>query len=158
MKDHENTLKNHENHAKIVKNENIETHRQRLWRPNNCISSDVQKCVQKTSVSPKMCPKNIGITSLRKEDHRPRIATKIWLSIKSSRDQNVNDDNHNHHWCHDVRRVRTGILMMTITHNHQFYPARALRALGLLLADGAPIVGGGKTFWAVSRIFLRKQL
>ena len=26
------------------------------------------------------------------------------------------------------------------------YPARALRALGLLLADGAPIVGGGKTF------------
>ena len=37
-------------------------------------------------------------------------------------------------------------------------PARALRALGLLLADGAPTVGGGKTFWAVSRIFLRKQL
>ena len=26
------------------------------------------------------------------------------------------------------------------------YPARALRALGLLLADGAPRVGGGKTF------------
>ena len=25
-------------------------------------------------------------------------------------------------------------------------PARALRALGLLLADGAPTVGGGKTF------------
>ena len=39
-----------------------------------------------------------------------------------------------------------------------FYPARALRALGLLLADGAPTVGGGKTFWAVSRIFLREQL
>ena len=38
------------------------------------------------------------------------------------------------------------------------FPARALRALGLLLADGAPTVGGGKTFWAVSRIFLRKQL
>ena len=45
------------------------------------------------------------------------------------------------------------------------YPARtrarrahALRALGLLLADGAPTVGGGKTFWTVSRIFLRKQL
>ena len=38
------------------------------------------------------------------------------------------------------------------------YPARALRALGLLLADGTPTVGGGKTFWAVSRIFLRKQL
>ena len=36
--------------------------------------------------------------------------------------------------------------------------ARALRALGLLLADGTPTVGGGKTFWAVSQIFLRKQL
>ena len=27
------------------------------------------------------------------------------------------------------------------------YPARALRALGLLLEDGAPTVGRGKTFW-----------
>ena len=36
--------------------------------------------------------------------------------------------------------------------------ACALRALGLLLADGTPTVGGGKTFWAVSQIFLRKQL
>ena len=34
-----------------------------------------------------------------------------------------------------------------------FYQARALRALGLLLADGTPTVGGGKTFWAVSQIF-----
>ena len=39
-----------------------------------------------------------------------------------------------------------------------YYQARALRALGLLLADGTPTVGGGKTFWRVSRIFLRKQL
>ena len=31
-----------------------------------------------------------------------------------------------------------------------YYPARAL---GLLLADGTPTVGGGKTFWAVSQIF-----
>ena len=38
------------------------------------------------------------------------------------------------------------------------YQARALRALGLLLADGTPTVGGGKTFWRVSQIFLRKQL
>ena len=38
------------------------------------------------------------------------------------------------------------------------YQARALRALGLLLADGAPTLGRGKTFWHVSRIFLRKQL
>ena len=28
----------------------------------------------------------------------------------------------------------------------QFFQARALRALGLLLADGAPTVGGEKTF------------
>ena len=33
-----------------------------------------------------------------------------------------------------------------------------LRALGLLLADGTPTVGEGKTFWAVSQIFLLKQL
>ena len=32
-------------------------------------------------------------------------------------------------------------------------PARALRALGLLLADGAPTVGRGKTIWQVSWIF-----
>ena len=31
--------------------------------------------------------------------------------------------------------------------------ARALTALGLLLADGAPTVGRGRTFWQVSRIF-----
>ena len=29
---------------------------------------------------------------------------------------------------------------------YYFYQARALRALGLLLADGTPTVGGGKTF------------
>ena len=47
-----------------------------------------------------------------------------------------------------------------------YYPARArsararracaLRALGLLLADGAPTVGWGKTFWCVGRFFLQK--
>ena len=36
--------------------------------------------------------------------------------------------------------------------------ACTLWALGLLLADWTPTVGGGKTFWRVSRIFLRKQL
>ena len=42
---------------------------------------------------------------------------------------------------------------------HQLYPARAgrracaLRALGLLLADGVPTVGGGKTFWRVTGFF-----
>ena len=30
--------------------------------------------------------------------------------------------------------------------NIYIYQARALRALGLLLADGTPTVGGGKTF------------
>ena len=31
-------------------------------------------------------------------------------------------------------------------YRYRHYPARALRALGLLLADGTPTVGGGKTF------------
>ena len=35
--------------------------------------------------------------------------------------------------------------------------ACTLRALGLLLADGAPTVGRGKTFWLVNKFFLRKQ-
>ena len=30
--------------------------------------------------------------------------------------------------------------------DYKNYQARALRALGLLLADGTPTVGGGKTF------------
>ena len=33
------------------------------------------------------------------------------------------------------------------------FPARALRALGLLLADGAPTVGRGKTFSTVCQPF-----
>ena len=36
--------------------------------------------------------------------------------------------------------------------------ACALRALGLLLADGAPAVGRRKTFWRINRIFLQKLL
>ena len=35
-------------------------------------------------------------------------------------------------------------------------PARALRALGLLLVDGVPTVGWGKTFWCVGRFFFTK--
>ena len=33
------------------------------------------------------------------------------------------------------------------------YPARALRALGLLLADGAPTVGGGRLFEGSTKFF-----
>ena len=36
------------------------------------------------------------------------------------------------------------------------YPARALRALGLLLADGVLTVGWGKTFWRLGRVPSRK--
>ena len=39
----------------------------------------------------------------------------------------------------------------------KFYPARALRALGLLLADGALTVGWGNTFWGIGRVPLRKR-
>ena len=35
-------------------------------------------------------------------------------------------------------------------------PAHALRPLGLLLADGVPTVGWGKTFWCVCRFFFTK--
>ena len=38
-----------------------------------------------------------------------------------------------------------------------FYPACSLRALGLLLADGAPAVGWGKTFWYIVRVLLKKR-
>ena len=44
-------------------------------------------------------------------------------------------------------------------HYYYYYPARracALRALGLLLADGAPTVGWGKTFRRVGRVPLTK--
>ena len=34
-----------------------------------------------------------------------------------------------------------------------FQSIKMMRALGLLLADGAPTVGRGKTFWAVNGIF-----
>ena len=39
-------------------------------------------------------------------------------------------------------------ILRGIQYNYRLcsYPARALRALGLLLADGAPTVGRGKTF------------
>ena len=35
-------------------------------------------------------------------------------------------------------------------------PAHALRPLGLLLADGVPTVGWGKTFWCVGGFFFTK--
>ena len=35
---------------------------------------------------------------------------------------------------------------LDVEENISDYQARALRALGLLLADGTPTVGGGKTF------------
>ena len=47
-------------------------------------------------------------------------------------------------FCFYQEHIRTGF---------EFYPAR-----GLLLAESAPTVGRGKTFWAVNWIFLRKQL
>ena len=57
-------------------------------------------------------------------------------------------------------------LTETIGEKACIYPARArsararracaLRALGLLLADGAPTVGLGKTFWRVGRVPLTK--
>ena len=51
----------------------------------------------------------------------------------------------------NMRRVITGICSdnqstSTNCYKNSLYQARALRELGLLLADGTPTVGGGKTF------------
>ena len=58
----------------------------------------------------------------------------------------------------DLQTCSTILLYFVIQLVREARGPFALRALGLLLADGAPTVGGGKTFWAVSQIFLRKQL
>ena len=47
------------------------------------------------------------------------------------------------------RQTKTPSFQSNFQQSTQFsaiYQARALRALGLLLADGTPTVGGGKTF------------
>ena len=43
----------------------------------------------------------------------------------------------------------------TLVHT-KTYPARALRAQGLLLADSVPSLGWGKTFWRLGRVPLTK--
>ena len=48
------------------------------------------------------------------------------------------------------------LLILLSLYHYYYYPARALRALGLLLADGTPTVGGGKTFWAVIQFLFTK--
>ena len=47
----------------------------------------------------------------------------------------------------------TALIFIQPVHEARARKACALRALGLLLADGAPTVGRGKTFWRVNRIF-----
>ena len=42
--------------------------------------------------------------------------------------------------------IASFMLLSSMLTNFMIYQARALRALGLLLADGTPTVGGGKTF------------
>ena len=45
-----------------------------------------------------------------------------------------------------VRTYSCSLLKAVILFHHFFYPARALRALGLLLADGTPTGGRGEDF------------
>ena len=52
-----------------------------------------------------------------------------------------------------MRNQYIGIILYYIV-----YPARALRALGLLLADGTPTGGRGEDFLNRQPDFLRKQL
>ena len=73
---------------------------------------------------------------------------------------NKSDRHHPQQHRHHLQRHQNLHWQHFHPHHHPSldYQACALRALGLLLADGTPTVGGGKTFWAVSQIFLRKQL
>ena len=63
-----------------------------------------------------------------------------------------------------TQRSRNTDYIYYIYHYYYYYPARArarracaLRALGLLLADGALTVGWGKTFWGIGRVPSRKR-
>ena len=58
--------------------------------------------------------------------------------------------------CNVGMKMRMTMRTNKIQHPSNNYPARTLRALGLLLADGAPTVGRGKTFWRVGRVPLTK--
>ena len=64
----------------------------------------------------------------RQNNHISPMHRVSRYTYNNDNDNNNNDNNNNYHSDNDN------------------YPARALRALGLLLADSAPTVGGGKTF------------
>ena len=63
-----------------------------------------------------------------------------------------NNDNE-HNYDHDYA---CGVYFIQPARSARARRACALRALGLLLADGAPTVGWGKTFWSVGRVRLTK--
>ena len=54
--------------------------------------------------------------------------------------------------------MKTKAVIITDMLQMKYNPARTLRALGLLLADGAPTLGWGKTFWRFGRLFLSDPL
>ena len=56
--------------------------------------------------------------------------------------------------CHIAKEVVLGLAVGIIQPARE---ARGLRALGLLLADGALTVGWGKTFWGIGRVPSRKR-
>ena len=58
-------------------------------------------------------------------------------------------------FAHDLQSHTNTTFLSTLT-NHPVRRASAMRALGLLLADGAPTVRWGKTFWRVGRVFFTK--
>ena len=73
------------------------------------------------------------------EKQKQNLETRIFFCVL--RNNMELHDGQTMSWIRDnyqFRNNRSGLF--------QLYPARALRALGLLLADGAPTVGGGKTF------------
>ena len=54
-------------------------------------------------------------------------------------------------WCEDRLTLGRDLALVELGRRHNdFFGFRVLRVLGLLLADGAPTVGRGKTFWLVN--------
>ena len=99
MKNHESTLENHENQAKIVTNKNIKKHCQRLWSPKNRISSDGNMCPRK-SVSPSFEKKTIAIALPPKFDDRSSLVGTRMLMMTITH-------NHHFHWCQESRILLT---------------------------------------------------
>ena len=117
--------------------------------PTNNVERDINKNTVHSCLQLKLFEQDVGLQICKTTKYVPTLQSNIlWTDLELDR------------LCPPLRWLPPPLchLPWLSAWRHGCYPACALRALGLLLADGTPTVGGGKTFWAVSRIFLRKQL